>query len=70
MSRLSEPRGNGPLVAESRLLFQRFAENLTAAILPNAAAKLELRKTAADDPKRTFVLQSKNLVETLSEGVT
>ncbi len=40
-------------MAESGLLFQRFAEKLTAAILPKAAAKLELRKTAARDPKRT-----------------
>jgi hypothetical protein len=32
-----------PLLAESGLLFQRFGENLTAAILPKAAAKLELR---------------------------
>ena len=32
-----------PLLAESGLLIQRFAENLTAAILPKAAAKLELR---------------------------
>ncbi len=45
-----------PLLAESGLLFQRFAENLTAAILPKAAAKLELRKTAAKCPKRTFPL--------------
>ena len=41
--------------AESGLLFERFAENLTAAILPKAAVKLELRKTAASDPKRTLV---------------
>ena len=41
-------------MAESGLLFQRFAENLTAAILPKAVAKLELRKMAARDPKRPF----------------
>jgi hypothetical protein len=39
-------------MAEIGLLFQRFAENLTAAIVPKAAAKLELQKTAARDPKR------------------
>ncbi len=33
-------------------MFQRFAENLTAAILQKAVAKLELRKIAADDPKQ------------------
>ena len=37
-------------MAESGLLFQRFAENITAAILPKAAAKLELAKEAANDP--------------------
>ncbi len=40
--------------AESGLLFQRFAENLTAAILPKAVAKLELRKMATRDPKLPF----------------
>jgi hypothetical protein len=32
-----------PLLAESGLLFQRFAENLAAALPPEAAIKLELR---------------------------
>ncbi len=40
------------LLAESGLLFQRFAENLTAAILPKAVAKLQLRKMAGCDPKQ------------------
>jgi hypothetical protein len=44
-------------MAVSGLLFHRFAKNLTAAILPKAAAKLELRKTAARDPLRTFDAQ-------------
>jgi hypothetical protein len=48
-----KPTFSTPL-AESGLLFQRFAENLTAAILPKAAAKLELRKTAASDPLQTL----------------
>ncbi len=43
-------RFEGPLLADCGLLFERFAENLTAAILPKAAAKLELRKTADRDP--------------------
>ncbi len=45
------PRATLP--AESGLLFQRFAENLTAALPPEAAIKLILSKEAANDPKRT-----------------
>ncbi len=41
-------------LAESGLLIERFAENLSAAILPKAAIKLILTKEAANDPKRTF----------------
>ncbi len=46
------------VAAESGLLIQRYAKNLTAAILPKAVAKLELRKMAARNPKRTLELST------------
>ncbi len=43
-------------MADSGLLFQRFAENLTPASPPKADIKLILSKEAANDPKRPSVI--------------
>ena len=45
-------------MAESGLLFQRFAENLTAALRPEADIRLILVKRAANDPKRTSAIRA------------
>ena len=49
---------NGPM-AETGLLFQRFAESLTAALYEKANLQLELPKRSAKYPKRTFKLNPK-----------
>ena len=46
--------GDRPLLAESGLLIQRFAEKLTAALRSEADIQLILVKGAAIDPKRTL----------------